>query len=134
MTRHTGLLSHIEINVSNLAKSTEFWRYLLEELGYTKYQDWSQGISWKLDKTYIVLVQTQDKYLDIPYHRSRTGLNHIAFYIVSKERLDLIATKLEQKGIKFLYDDRFRKEITEDPYSIFFEDLDRIKIELVVSD
>ena len=133
MTSTLGLISHIEINVSDLSKSKEFWKYLLEELGYTKYQDWSQGISWKLEETYIVFVQTQEKYSDTPYHRSGTGLNHIAFYVDTKEKIDKIALELEKNGVNLLYNDRFRKQITEDPYGIFFEDPDRIKVELVIS-
>lgn len=133
MSPKQGLISHIEIYVSNLAKSKEFWGFLLEKyLNYTKFQEWDKGISWKLDETYIVFVQTQDKYLDISYHRSRTGLNHLAFHIDTKDQLDAIVHELEMRGQKILYNDRFRKEETDDPYSIFFEDPDRIKVELVV--
>ena len=133
MSEKTGTLHHIEIYVSNLTKTKLFWGELLESLSYTIYQKWDQGISWKLDKTYIVFVQTRRKYLDIPYNRCGTGLNHIAFHVNSKKQLDNLANSLERKGIKFLYNNKFRKEKTEDPYSIFFEDPDRIKVELVYS-
>ena len=80
-----------------------------------------------------MFVQTKEKYLDIPYHRCGTGLNHIAFHIESKDMIDTIALKLIEKGINLLYNDKFRKQEELGPYSIFFEDPDRMKIELVYS-
>jgi catechol 2,3-dioxygenase-like lactoylglutathione lyase family enzyme len=34
-----GGLHHVEINVSNLKRSVEFWGWLLPELGYELYQE-----------------------------------------------------------------------------------------------
>lgn len=133
MANTEGLVHHIEIYVSDLQKSINFWKELLESLHYTKFQDWSEGKSWKRGETYIVFVQTEVKYLAFPYHRSHTGLNHLAFHVASKEALDHIAQNLYTKGFKILYDDKFRKEESTDPYSVFFEDPDRIKVELVLS-
>ena len=133
MTNTTGLLHHVEIYVTDLEKSTKFWEFFLELLGYTKFQKWSEGISWKLGLTYIVFVQTKQRYLGIPYHRCRTGLNHLAFHANSREQIDGIAKKLQDKGISFLYNDKFRDVSNNNEYSIFFEDPDRIKVELVYS-
>lgn len=134
MANTEGMIHHIEIYVSNIRKSSEFWKDLLESLNYEKYQEWSEGISWKLGDTYIVFVQTLDEFLDIPYDRRRTGLNHLAFHMSSKNRIDEMALKIESKGFKILFDDKYRKGVSNDPYSIFFEDPDGIKIELVLSD
>ncbi|EGL84198.1 glyoxalase [Caldalkalibacillus thermarum TA2.A1] len=84
-----GTLHHVELNVSNLEQSVQFWGWFLETLGYTKYQEWDQGVSWKLGDTYLVFVQTEERFLDAPYHRRRTGLNHIAFYARSKTQVDI---------------------------------------------
>ena len=134
MAHTEGMIHHIEIYVSNIRKSSEFWKDLLESLNYEKYQEWPEGISWKLGDTYLVFVQALDEFLDIPYDRRRTGLNHLAFHMSSKNRIDEMALKIELKGFKILFDDKYRKGITADPYSIFFEDPDGIKIELVLSD
>ena len=72
-----GLIHHIELYLSNLERSIKFWDWFLGELGYEVYQDWDEGQSWILGDTYIVLVQTEERFLDVPYHRSRTGLNHV---------------------------------------------------------
>ena len=64
------MLHHVEIYVSNLKKSMEFWGWFLKQLGYKNFQKWSEGISWRKGKTYIVFVQTKKKYLDLPYQWS----------------------------------------------------------------
>lgn len=134
MTFKTGMIHHIEIYVSNLKKSIKFWKVLLESLNYVQFQKWSTGISWKLDNSYIVFVQTTEKYLSNSYNRCNTGLNHLAFHIDSKKFIDEMAEKLQIYGIDLLYNDKFRKSNSEEPYSIFFEDPDRIKVELVYSE
>ena len=126
-----GIISHIEIYVSDLKTSTKFWSWFLAELGYTKFQEWNKGISWKKDDTYIVLVQTKEKYKDIQYHRCRTGLNHIAFYVSSRDEIDYFTKELINRGINILYKDRHPYASGKNCYAVFFEDPDRIKIELV---
>lgn len=126
-----GLLHHVEINVSDLNHSITFWGWFLEELGYTPFQEWESGKSWKLADTYLVFVQTEERFLDVPYHRSRVGLNHLAFYAESREHVDDITRKLKEKGIKILYEDRHPFAGGKEHYAVFFEDPDRIKVELV---
>lgn len=123
-----GQLHHVEINVSDLKKSVKFWSWLLTRLGYRKFQKWDKGISYKLEDTYIVFVQTDKDHLDIKYHRKRTGLNHLAFQITLKSQIDQFKVGLEKRGIKILYFNRYPKP---EYYAIFFEDPDRIKVELV---
>lgn len=126
-----GLLHHIEIYVSDLKRSAEFWGWFLTLLGYTPFQEWDCGRSWKLGPTYIVLVQTQDKYLDIPYHRCRVGLNHLAFYAKSHHQIKDITEELRNKGMTILYEDKHLYTIGKDHNVVYFEDPDRIKVELV---
>lgn len=134
MAKATGLVHHIEIYVSDLNKSKIFWSQLLESMNYKKFQDWAGGISWKLKDHYIVFVQTKEKYLDVTYNRCRVGLNHLAFHVESKEKLDELADKIIKNGSLLLYNDKFRKDGSSDIYSVFFEDPDRIKVELVYSE
>jgi catechol 2,3-dioxygenase-like lactoylglutathione lyase family enzyme len=131
MKNLNGKLHHVEIYVSDLKSSSEFWGWFLSKLGYKKYQEWDHGVSFILDETYIVLVQTEKKYTDEPYHRCRTGLNHLAFHAASREFVDKMTTELKSKGIKILYEDKHPYAGGEDYYALFFEDPDRIKVELV---
>jgi catechol 2,3-dioxygenase-like lactoylglutathione lyase family enzyme len=125
------MLHHVEIYVSNLSKSVEFWGWLLPELGYEQYQKWDSGISWKHQETYLVFVQAEERYLDVPYHRCRAGLNHLAFHGNSREHIDKITQALLDKGIQILYNDKHPYAGGKDYYAVFFEDPDRIKVELV---
>lgn len=126
-----GLLHHVELYVSNLNQSVEFWGWLLEELGYTMFQEWENGCSWRLDDTYIVFVQAEDRFLDIPFHRCRVGLNHLAFYASSRAHVDEITRKLKIKDVNILYLDRHLYAGGTNHYAVYFEDPDRIKVELV---
>ncbi|MGR9049796.1 VOC family protein [Halobacillus faecis] len=126
-----GLLHHVEIYVSNLKKSESFWNWFLEELGYQSYQKWEEGQSWKLGETYLVFVQTENKFLDVPYHRCRTGLNHLAFHASSRERVDEMTKMLKERGITILYENEHPFAGGEDYYAVYFEDPDRIKVEFV---
>lgn len=126
-----GTLHHIEIYVKDLKISNEFWGWLLSELGYKEYQNWDKGISYILQDTYIVFVQVEDKFLDIPYNRCRAGLNHLCFYGENKEFVDEITKKLREKGVKILYEDKHPYAGGPDYYAVYFEDPDRMKVEIV---
>ncbi len=127
-----GMVHHIEVFVSDLEKTKEFWGWLLEEeLGYKRYQQWEEGCSWKLGETYIVFVQANERFLDIKYHRSRVGLNHLAFHVESSKYVDEMTDRLIEKGITILYKDKHPYAGGPNYYAVYFEDPDRIKVELV---
>lgn len=127
---NSGTLHHIEIYVSDLKVSIKFWSWFLQRLGYFEYQSWDFGKSYRKGETYIVFVQTEDKYKDIPYHRCRTGLNHLAFHADSKEMVDQMTQELRERKIKILYGDK-HQQAGGKSYGVYFEDPDRIKVELV---
>ena len=126
-----GLLHHVELNVSDLKQSIDFWGWLLEELGYRPFQKWESGQSWKIGDTYLVFVQTEARFLDASYHRSRVGLNHLAFHAESRQHVDSLTETLKSKVIPILYDDRHPFAGGKNHYAVFFEDPDRMKVEIV---
>ncbi|MEK7867274.1 MAG: VOC family protein [Planctomycetota bacterium] len=126
---HPRGLHHVEVYVSQLARSVEFWGWFLGQLGYVEYQSWPEGRSYRLDDTYIVLVQAQR--LDVTYHRQRVGLNHLAFHAESRAQVDAVTDALRSRGVRILYEDRHPFAGGQDYYAVFFEDPDRIKVELV---
>lgn len=127
----TGQLHHVEIYVSDLQRSAEFWGWFLAQLGYEKFQEWDEGVSWGLGATYLVFVQTEARFQDVSYHRCRTGLNHLAFHARSRQQVDDMTTALQARGVTILYQDRHPYAGGPDYYAVFFEDPDRIKVELV---
>lgn len=128
----TGNIHHIEIYVNDLVQMKEFWSWFLEEMGYTLYQEWDEGFSYKLDKTYIVFVSCKKKYSEQKYNRCYPGLNHIAFSASNKEFIDNMYKKLHKRGVSFLYHDKFPYAGGESYYALFFEDPQRIKVEIVL--
>ena len=126
-----GLVHHIELYVSDLKQTISFWGCLLEELGYEVFQSWGQGKSWKLGETYLVFVQVEEKFLDMPYHRCRVGLNHLAFHVESRQQVDDMTRMLESRGVNILYKDKHPYAGGEEYYAVYFEDPDRMKVELV---
>jgi len=126
-----GIIHHIEIYVKDLKATKDFWGWLLKKFDYTISSQWSEGVSYKLGDTYIVFVQTEEQYLDIPFHRKRSGLNHLAFHADSKEMVDELTEELKEKRIRILYEDKHPYAGGKNYYAVFFEDPDRMKVELV---
>jgi catechol 2,3-dioxygenase-like lactoylglutathione lyase family enzyme len=100
-----GLLSHVEIYVSDLERSSDFWGWFLTQLGYQPYQSWAQGKSWKLDATYFVIVQVENRFKDNTYHRKNIGLNHLAFHAENADDVASMAATLKGRGTTILYSD-----------------------------
>jgi catechol 2,3-dioxygenase-like lactoylglutathione lyase family enzyme len=124
-------MHHIEIYVSDLSRTIEFWGWFLEKLGYEPFQEWERGQSWKLGETYIVFVQAEQRFLDIPYHRCRVGLNHLAFHASSRQQVDEMTSALQERGIHILYENKHPFAGGKSHYAVYFEDPDRIKVELI---
>lgn len=127
------MLHHVELYVSDLTKSLNAWDWLLTELGYTVYQQWDEGRSYRFGPTYLVFVQTESGHLEPPYHRKRTGLNHLAFHAASLEQLERLRSELTQHGFTELYPDRFPHAGGPNYTALYFEDPDRMKVELVAT-
>ncbi|TVR84506.1 MAG: hypothetical protein EA412_00350 [Chitinophagaceae bacterium] len=128
-----GSIHHIEIYVSDLKRSIVFWDWLLtEKFNYTVFQKWDSGISYKFSETYIVFVQTEKKYLNNYFNRKNTGLNHLAFRCNTKGFVDELTKELKEKNVEILYTDKHPNAGGENYYAVFFEDPDRIKVEVVV--
>lgn len=103
---------------------------MLSILGFTLFQDWPQGFSYAKDGFYLVFVQTREKYLSNGYNRCHIGLNHLAFSCEDKDKIDRIREQLIVKGITLLYDEKYPYAGGMDHYAVYFEDPDRIKLEI----
>ncbi|WP_325345698.1 VOC family protein [Xylophilus sp.] len=125
------MLHHVELYVSNLTRSLEFWEPFLGGLGYCESQRWPQGVSYLYQKTYLCFVQAPEEHLRTGYHRKRVGLNHLAFHGRSRAHVDEVADWVKRSGFKILYPERFPYAGGPDHYALYCEDPDRIKVELV---
>lgn len=125
------MLHHVELYVSDLRRSANFWGWLLGRLGYEPFQRWDVGRSWKRGPTYVVIVQAPADTVPAGYDRRRIGLNHLAFHAASREHVDDITAELNARRHRTLYMDRHPHAGGPDHYAVYFEDPDGIKIELV---
>jgi catechol 2,3-dioxygenase-like lactoylglutathione lyase family enzyme len=126
----TGTLHHVEVWVPDLQRAIISWGWLLQQLGYTEFQNWPAGRSWQLGPTYIVVEQSPA--LSAPDHdRRRPGLNHLAFHIDSMELVDALTTQAPQHGWTLLFPDRHPYAGGKDHYAAYLEDIDGFEVELV---
>jgi catechol 2,3-dioxygenase-like lactoylglutathione lyase family enzyme len=123
-----GSLEHLDISVSDLERSGEFWAAFLKDLGYREFAKSATGWSWTNDESTVFLLQAEREYLEPPYHRKRVGLNHLAFGVADPKEVDAMAARLKERKIPLLYGGTRTGRTT---YAVFFEDPDRIKIEVV---
>jgi len=127
----SDVLHHIELYVSDLERSRQFYDWLLKQLGWLDFQDWELGHSWIKNDTYLCIVQTEEDFLTPTFHRKRVGLNHLAFHVDSRDEILAIQAELVKRQVPQLYEDRFPHAGGNDYFALFFEDPDRLKLELV---
>lgn len=125
-------LSHVEINSSNYAESIKFYDLILLSLGWEKLVSRTDHTSYTDGTLKLIVCPTDADQLQAGYHRKRTGLNHLAFYAETKEMVDdFYREVLTKNNIKSLYQDGASGD--KNYYSVYFEDPDRIKLEVVYS-
>lgn len=123
-------LSHIEINVSNYSNSIKFYDSILPKVGFERINCTKEFTAYSDGSCKIILSPTEKNYLKNSYHRKNTGLNHLAFYLDSKEEVDdFNKFILDEKSIMPLYSELPQGDC--DYYAVYFEDPDRIKLEVV---
>ena len=131
--RDENPIHHFQINVSDIRRSSKFYADLLGRLGFAKVFEESSIVEWKRSGTRIIIIQVPKRFLEERYHRKQVGLNHIAFRAPTRAFVDEFCRDyLVPEKIPVLYGGA--KEWPDyDPgyYAVYFEDPDRIKLELV---
>ena len=124
-------LHHVEIWVSGFTAARPCWDWLFGVLGWAPYQDWPGGRSWRAgDGAYVVLEESPDLLLDVPYDRRRAGLNHLA---VTAERsaVDRLAAEGPDHGWALLFADRHPHAGGPDAYAAYLEGPAGFEVEVV---
>ncbi len=129
MLNTTTRLSHIEINVSNYAKSIRFYDMILFPLGWERLVCTTDCATYSDGFLKLILSPTEEKFKEVGFHRKRIGLNHLALYAFSQNEVDsYYKDVLVANNISSLYQEG--PDGDEEYYSVLFEDPDRMKIEI----
>ena len=123
-----GSLHHIELRTHDLENAGKSWGWLLQNLGFTPYQQWDQGRSWRSGHLYVVLEQTN---FGAGYDRRGAGLNHLAFHAGSAKDVDRLWREAPDFGWRQLYQDRHPTAGGPDQHHGFLENSERFKVELI---
>ncbi len=125
-------LEHISLNVSDPKKSFPFYRDFFTYLGYKIIVDEEDCLAVRGEGADFWFSSTDGEYISNGFHRKNTGLNHLAFSLPSKEDIDRFHNEfLKPHNILTLYGSpKLFPEYTHDYYAVFFEDPNRIKLEV----
>ena len=135
-------VDHLDLVVTSLADSLDFYRGLLEPLGYTRSAEiggergervvYLGGPGGTSVTTSVSLRERQSDAHAVPYDRYAVGLHHLAFAAESREQVDERAAWLRERGARIESEPR---EYNYKPgyYAVFFYDPDGIKLEIVHS-
>ncbi|MFE5512239.1 VOC family protein [Streptomyces sp. NPDC056529] len=126
----SGTLHHVEIWVPDLNRAISDWQWLLEDLGYTLYQQWANGRSWKLGTTYLVFEQSPALTAE-RHDRCAPGLNHLAFHIDTADHVDILTAKACENGWTLLFPDRHPHAGGAHQHAAYLESRDGFEIELI---
>ena len=129
--RLTGL-HHVEIWVPDLDRAVASWGWLLAALGWTRFQDWPDGRSWRCGEVYIV-VERSPALTATDHDRCRPGLNHLAFHAGSPGDVDRLAADAIEHGWSPLFADRYPHAGGPEHYAAFLENPDGYEVELVAA-
>jgi catechol 2,3-dioxygenase-like lactoylglutathione lyase family enzyme len=125
-----GMLHHVEIWVPDLNRAISQWGWLLEELGYTLFQNWEDGRSWRLGHTYIVFEQSHALTCD-RHDRCAPGLNHLAFHVQDNHAVDTLVEQASRNGWTLMFPEEHPHAGGKQQYAAYMENIDGFEVELV---
>lgn len=123
-------LHHVEIWVPTVAQARRSWGWLLTELGWSEYQTWDNGVSWRLGTTYLVFEDSPARSART-HDRLRPGLNHLALHAGRPERVEELVKAGAAHGWRLMFADRHPYAGGPDHYAAYLENDDGYEVELV---
>jgi catechol 2,3-dioxygenase-like lactoylglutathione lyase family enzyme len=128
-----GTVYHLQLNVRDAAVSLPFDRDLLGFLEVRAVYDEGGVAGFSDGRTDLWVMGTLLPHREAGFHRQRPGLNHVAFRVAARDDVDRFCRDfLGRRGLPALYDTpRDFPEYAPGYYAVFFEDPDRVKLEVV---
>jgi catechol 2,3-dioxygenase-like lactoylglutathione lyase family enzyme len=141
-----GLLAHIDLSVSDPARSIPFYSALLEALGYRRLASDSaefveprpQRATWRIryasGSTFEVEVRpARPESLQGPHDPDAPGLHHIPFHADSRQDVDRVHEVMRALAATILHapaDYTALRGYSPGYYAVFFADPDGVKLEV----
>lgn len=125
-------LYHVQLNVGQDARSLAFYRELFVYFEYRTLDVAPEVVGFTNGTTDFWILPTPQARRARPFHRKDTGLNHLAFGVRRRSDVDAFAREfLASRAIPVLYGTpRPFPEYRPGYYAVFFEDPDRLKLEV----
>jgi len=125
-------LYHVQLNVSRGERSFPFYRALLTYLEFRRVHEDARSLGFSDGTVDVWLIEAEERHAGFGFHRKRTGLNHLAFRVDSQGAVQRFTREfLEPRRLATLYDTpREFPEYAPGYYAVFFEDPDRLKLEV----
>lgn len=127
------MLHHVELWVPDLQRAIKSWGWLLESLGYTTFQSWEAGRSWRRGETYLVVEQSPALTAD-KHDRCRPGLNHLAFHVPTATKVEELAAEAAHHGWHLMFPDRHPHAGGDQHYAAYLANEDGFEVELVAGE
>jgi catechol 2,3-dioxygenase-like lactoylglutathione lyase family enzyme len=125
-------LYHVQINVGDAAVSIPFYRALFGYFEYTTIVEANDMLGVSNGTTDFWMIATPRDRQGARFHRKNPGLNHLCFGVRARADVDrFVAEFMTPHSLAALYDSpREYPEYRAGYYAVFFEDPDRLKIEV----
>lgn len=120
---------HASINVSDI----QFYERLLAYLGFKTVAEYAYGFGASDGSVSVWVFKVDPHYNTHAFHRKALGINHFAFRVDNKKAVDkFYSDYLLTNGISVLYGGPAEHpEYEPGYYAVYFEDPDRLKLEVV---
>ena len=124
---------HLQLNVRDAAASIPFYRALLGYFEYRAIMETPDLLGMTNGTTDFWIIGVPAERSTRAPHRKEPGLNHVAFRVAARADVDRVhAELLAPRGIAVLYGGpKEYPEYRPGYYAVFFEDPDRLKLEVV---
>lgn len=129
-------VDHLDLVVSDLERSLDFYNGLLEPLGFTRNSEIvgerGERVAY-IGGTGGASVSLRERQSDahaVPYDRYAVGIHHLAFVADSRAAVDERAGWLRERGAE-IESEPAEYDYTPGYYAVFFYDPDGIKLEIV---
>ena len=130
-------IDHLDLVVTSLEQSLDFYRGLLEPLGYVRLSEIAGERGERVlyigrigGMGSVSLREAQSDAHAVPYDRYAVGLHHLAFTASSRAVVDERAAWLRERGAQ-IESGPEEYDYTPGYYAVFFYDPDAIKLEIV---